>query len=91
MNKLVIAAALSALLASPALAQADPETSVTYPMMMDNNAPPPADDGLDANASYIEPGFGDVSVDGTVVGRDPDANIRLQLLRDPVPTTGNDN
>lgn len=91
MKKIAIAAALSALLASPALAQVVTATRAPAPVIVDTGDATPAEDGLEANAAYIEPGFGDVSVDGTVIGRDPDAKIRLQLRRDPTPQTGNDN
>jgi hypothetical protein len=83
MNKLLTAAALAALLASPAFAQqagpSERPDAITYPM------PPQSASDMEApgSSAYASSGAGVVVVDGVAVGADPDINVRLQLRRDP--------
>lgn len=83
MNKFLTAAVFAALLASPVLAQqagpAQQPDAITYPM------PAPSASDLEApgSSAYASSGVGVVIVDGVAVGADPDANVRLQLRRDP--------
>jgi hypothetical protein len=82
----VTAAALAALLTSPAFAQSQsaPENrpdAVVYPMSPQamSDAEPGA---AETYASAPLSGYGTVIVDGYAVGSDPDAGVRLQLQRD---------
>jgi hypothetical protein len=76
MKKLLIAFVLATLVASPAFAKKrhaiSPEAAAAF-------AYAPSDSGYLAVDSYT------VVVNGQIVGRDPDENVRLMLLRDPKP------
>ena len=74
MKKLVLAAALATLVATPALAQYQYSTAPRH-VGMDRLA------GIRAQA---QPSVGSntVIVDGQYAGADPDPNVRLQLQRD---------
>jgi opacity protein-like surface antigen len=89
MKKLVLAAGLAALLATPALAQSYDSEYGTG-----NSLPTPPSWAAQQNAgagsafayaprALRSAGSDSVYVDGHNVGADPDANIRLQLRRDP--------
>lgn len=69
MKKLLTSVALAALAASPAFAASHKRAA--------NPVPAPS---YNAYASTLDRDT--VVVDGTIVGRDPDAGIRLQLRRD---------
>jgi opacity protein-like surface antigen len=71
MKMLLTTVALSALAASPAFAASHRHTV---------HRPAAASQGYGAYASTL--GRDTVVVDGSIVGRDPDAGIRLQLRRD---------
>lgn len=78
MKKIIVSAALSALLASPAFAQATPmQTQVPYvssQRVMHGG-----------HQAQYRPAYAGVVIEGNhVLGQDPDPNIRLQLRRDPV-------
>jgi hypothetical protein len=88
MKKFMIAAALTAFAASPAVAQQSPWTAWQAPAQY--NAPSQAYMYAPAQA-YAQPGMSagfagsapDVVIEnGMIVGQDPDANVRLQLRRD---------
>ena len=76
MKKLVTALALTALAASPAFA------AKKHPMISPDaaaaQASVPSEQGNPAVDQYT------VIVNGRIVGRDPDPNVRLMLIRDPV-------
>lgn len=74
MKKLVLAAALAALVATPALAQYQYSTAPRH-AGIDRLA------GIRAQA-LPSVGGNTVIVDGRYAGNDPDANVRLQLQRD---------
>ena len=78
MKKFIIAAAFAVVAASPALAATQ---------QYRNAAPVDSSYANGAYASYNDPDA--VVVDGKVVGRDPDAFIREQLLRAGDPTEQN--
>lgn len=87
MKALVAAGALAALvMATPALAQstdARDQAMQSYAL-----APPSGPIYSDGSIAAAHPH--DVIVDGTVVGRDPDPFIRLQLFREGNSGTGGD-
>ena len=74
MKKLVLAAALATLVATPALAQYQYSTAPRH-VGMDRLA------GIRAQA-MPSVGSNTVIVDGQYAGADPDPNVRLQLQRD---------
>ena len=74
MKKLVLAAALATLVATPALAQSQYSTAPRH-VGMDRLA------GIRAQA-LPSVGSNTVIVDGQYAGADPDPNVRLQLQRD---------
>jgi hypothetical protein len=86
MKKMILSAALTALLASPAFSQATPMRT-----QGPDYAGTRALRGYDARARAIQPNGmwrtyapGTVVEGGHVLGRDPDPNVQLQLRRDPV-------
>ena len=87
MKALVAAGALAALvMTTPALAQTDnagDEATQSFAL-----APPTGPIYSDGSIAASDPH--DVIVDGTVVGRDPDPNIRFQLFRDGQPWNSGD-
>jgi hypothetical protein len=89
MNKLVIAFALTALVASPALAQSKKQKQAAAKprATAEAVAPAPANGPY---AAYIGDGYGGVNHNGTVNGSDPDPNIRGFLLRGDQAAEWND-
>jgi opacity protein-like surface antigen len=84
MKKIIVSAALSALLASPAFAQATPmQTQAPY-----YSSQRAVHGGHAGYAQYgnTRPAYAaGVVIEGNhVLGQDPDPNVRLQLRRDPV-------
>jgi len=86
MKALVAAGALAALvMTTPALAQTNnsgDEATQSYAL-----APPTGPIYSDGSIAASHPH--DVIVDGTIVARDPDPDIRFQLFRDPHPENEN--
>jgi hypothetical protein len=74
MKKLVIAFALATLVASPAFAK---KRHAISPEVAAAQAYAPSDSDISMVDSYT------VIVNGQIVGRDPDPNVRLMLRRDP--------
>jgi hypothetical protein len=74
MKKLVIAIVLATLMASPAFAK---KRHAISPEAAAAQAYAPSDAGLSTVDSTT------VVVNGQIVGRDPDPNVRLMLIRDP--------
>jgi hypothetical protein len=87
MNKLVIAFALTALVASPALAQSKKQKQAAAKPRATAEAVAPANGPY---AAYIGDGYGGVNHNGTVNGSDPDPNIRGFLLRGDQAAEWND-
>ena len=90
MKRFIIGAGLAALLATPALAQSynpgyGTGNTFSAPPSWSANAATTGASGAYAYAprSLRSAGSDSVYVDGQYVGADPDANIRLQLERDP--------
>ena len=87
MKALVAAGALAALvMTTPALAQTDnasDEATQSFAL-----APPTGPIYSDGSIAASDPH--DVVVDGTVVGRDPDPDIRFQLFREGQPWNSGD-
>jgi opacity protein-like surface antigen len=75
MKKLVLAAALATLVATPALAQYQYSAAPRHGGSIDRLA------GIRAQA-LPSTGGDNVFVNGAYAGSDPDANVRLQLQRD---------
>ena len=75
MKKLVLAAALATLVATPALAQYQQYPTAPHHVRVDRLA------GVRAQA-LPSVGSNTVIVDGQYAGADPDPNVRLQLQRD---------
>ena len=75
MKRLAIAFMLATLVASPAFAKKRPAIS---PEAAAAQAYAPSDSGLSTVDRYT------VVVNGQIVGRDPDPNVRLMLRRDPM-------
>ena len=73
MKRLLTAAALAVLAASPAFAATHTHKRTAHPTATPSQ-------GYGAYASMLN--RDNVVVDGNVVGRDPDSGIRLQLRRD---------
>jgi opacity protein-like surface antigen len=83
MKKLLTTVALAMLFASPALAQtSSPPSTGWWNTRPDNSGFYAADNGSSAYAAATS-GYSDDAVNGDTVGRDPDPNIRHQLMRDP--------
>lgn len=85
MRKYLTAATLAALLATPTFAQAQQQTAPDARAQAQIAFPEPAmpaDEATEAYAAYPASGYGNVIVDGDLVGSDPDTNVRLQLQRD---------
>jgi hypothetical protein len=74
MKKLLTAFVLATLVASPALAQ---KRHAISPEAAAAQAYAPSGSNLPIADSYT------VIVNGQIVGRDPDPNVRLMLIRDP--------
>ena len=76
MKKLLTALALTTLAASPAFA------AKKHPMISPEaaaaQASVPSKQGTSPTDSYT------VIINGRIVGRDPDPNVRLMLMRDPI-------
>ena len=93
MKKLVIALALTSLAASPTMAKQYHRTFTQLDNSSDEAmqsyafAPPSGPIHSDGSIATADPD--NVIVDGKVVGRDPDPNIRIQLYRDPHPENAN--
>jgi hypothetical protein len=79
MKKLILAAALATLVATPALAQYQYSAAPRHGVV-DRLA------GIRAQALPSMSG-GEVYVNGQYVGADPDANVRLELRRDDLSST----
>ncbi len=78
MKKTLIATlALATLVASPAFAQTSTHR-IRHAVTTPNNA-------YASEPSYAVRNPNVVVYGNTVVGQDPDANIRLQMMRDPIP------
>jgi hypothetical protein len=92
MKKLVIALALVSLAASPTMAKQYHQTVAQSNNLNDEAmrsfafAPPTGPIYSDGSIATTDPE--NVIVEGKVVGRDPDPNIRFQLFRDPHPENG---
>jgi hypothetical protein len=88
MKKIILSAALTAVLASPAFAQATP--MLTQPQAYSSQRIQPghyAQQRGYVRQGYVqEPAYGSSVVvnGGEIVGQDPDPNVRLELRRDPV-------
>lgn len=83
MKKIIVSAALSALLASPAFAQATPMQSQA-PYYASQRAMHGHHLGYAQHGNVRGYAAGTVIEGNHVPGQDPDPNIRLQLRRDPV-------
>jgi hypothetical protein len=73
MKKYLLTLALTALAASPALAASHHRAYLN-------------DESANGAYAYVTPNADVVVVNGQIVGRDPDASIRTQLLRTGDPT-----
>lgn len=84
MKKIILSAALTAVLASPAFSQATPMlTDPLTPAYSSQRVQP----GHFAQRGYVQQqGYaaGVVAEGGRIVGQDPDPNVQLELRRDPV-------
>ena len=74
MKKIVIAFVMATLVASPAFAK---KRHAISPEAAASQAYAPSDSDISTVDSYT------VIVNGQIVGRDPDPNVRLMLRRDP--------
>ena len=96
MKKTILSAVLTAVLASPAFAQATPMLTQPPPQAYSSQRIQPGRyegyrNGSGAyaqyrNDAYAQQGYGAgvVIEGGRIVGQDPDPNVRLELRRDPV-------
>ena len=82
MKKLILSAALATLVASPAFAQAT--QLVRQPQAYAGQQVLPGQAIRNGNAAPYGYARGVIVEGGHVVGQDPDANVQLQLKRDPV-------
>ena len=88
MKKIILSAALTAALASPAFSQATP--MLTQPQAYSGQRVQPGhyaqQRGTVQRGYAQEPAYasGAVVNGGEIVGQDPDPNVRLELRRDPV-------
>jgi hypothetical protein len=83
MKKIILSAALTAVLASPAFSQATMLTDPLTPAYSSQRVQP----GRFAQRGYVQQqGYaaGVVAEGGRIVGQDPDPNVQLELRRDPV-------
>jgi hypothetical protein len=79
MKKLIIGACFAAFAASPALAQ---NQSQALPFASSNTASPALMFATPAQSQVVV-------ADGRIIGQDPDANVRLEILRSSIASEGN--
>jgi opacity protein-like surface antigen len=89
MKKLVVTAALATLLAAPAIvtshaqqAGTQSQRNATVGNEYGNRAPTFGAAQAEGYSAYAEDDVSDQRWNGTVLGRDPDANVRMQMQRD---------
>jgi hypothetical protein len=85
-NKILVAAALTTLIAAPAFADSSDrnfDIASNLPVVTHQNAASSYAQAPSAIGSRSDL----VVVGGKVIGQDPDANVRLQLFRDGVDNT----
>ena len=92
MKKLMIAAALTAFAASPALAQQGPwgpwQTQVQYNPPSQAYMYAPAQGYEQYGMGFAGSAPGAVIDSGMIIGQDPDADVRLQLRREELVNDG---
>lgn len=83
MKKFFLTAALVAAVASPALAASSHHARNSAAMQSAQGTYAAAEDSYAQDSyAYAQPGADAVVADGKIIGRDPDAFIRQQLLRE---------
>ena len=84
MKTIILTAALTAALASPAFSQATPMLNQT-PAYASERVQPGLYSGYNGQRGYAQQGYAPgVVSSGRVIGQDPDRNVQLELKRDPV-------
>ncbi len=84
MKTIILTAALTAALASPAFSQATPMLNQT-PAYASERVQPGLYSGYNGQRGYAQQGYAPGIVSsGRVIGQDPDRNVQLELKRDPV-------
>ena len=84
MKTIILTAALTAALASPAFSQATPMLNQT-PAYTSERVQPGLYSGYNGQRGYAQQGYAPgVVSSGRVIGQDPDRNVQLELKRDPV-------
>ena len=84
MKKIILSAALTAALASPAFSQATPMLTQPQAYASERVQPGPYS-RYNGQRGYAQPGYAPgVVSSGRAIGQDPDRNVQLELRRDPV-------
>ena len=84
MKTIILSAALTAALASPAFSQATPMLNQT-PAYASERVQPGPYSGYDGQRGYAQQGYAAGIVNsGRVISQNPDRNVQLELKRNPV-------